>query len=187
MLKLRQTIQGTLPSIQSSLTLKPTVSGDKNKELNSFMLIENPQIRLCQSALLCIDAVARNIPCDRSSSVWMNGLSSTLNELVQLASTISQITTITNEVNLLSPTKKKKKTVLGKESDGLNSSAIKLSASYTGLVKLLGSVFLACGTLAGSVGPKALPNLSVSAILAIINDLLLFDLYSTVANVNNTN
>lgn len=150
MTKLRQAIQETLPSISSCLSTKTTHE------------VEIPQISLCQSALLCMDALTRYLTNEQSSKEWFESNMAALHEICDLAVNISkQLASVTSTpANIAQPTPKKLKTKQS-ESTSITPFDKMNSASYTGLIKLLGSVFLSCGTLCGSLGPKSLSELQV--------------------------
>jgi hypothetical protein len=96
-------------------------------------------IGLTQSAILCIDVITRSI--SFSNSEWIENVLTALGSLLELAQTIY------NELQAVS----------------VSSLTQALSERYQGLMKLLGSVYLCCGTLARSAGPRTLTYLTVSS------------------------
>lgn len=135
------------------------------------LVFESPLIGHCQSTLLCIDSLARFLGHDAK---WAPIMAEALAEVVDLSLAICEFTNKIEDTKSISseeaiaevnktPSKKKRGAV------GVSTAATpsvqanslrSISNTYSGLCKLLGSVYLCCGTLCHVIGPRALPVLS---------------------------
>lgn len=99
------------------------------------------QIGLAQSALMCIDVLAKNLGSGRE---WQTTLCETLSEILELSSSLIKLT----KPQPASSTKRK--------------AAQAQAETLLGDVRLLASAFLCIGSLVRAVGAKTLPVLPVS-------------------------
>ena len=155
-------------------------SDDKEKKESSET--EQDRLGIAQSALMCLDVLARYLG---SSPNWTATLADTLSEVVKFSSQVMGTIQSTDVLRLSSPTvidvastgangaatpgKKNKKNknieTIPTPSDShvVTAGAIETAKlSFPELLKLQGSAFLSSGTMCGVVGPRALPHLGVN-------------------------
>ena len=214
----------------TTLTITDKPSDNPTTAITTIAALNNNQIEMCQSSLLCIDALARYLVNDNSTNhnsgsnnnnnsgsnnssnsnnsnimkdEWMTNVMETFKDIIQLSSLIityinttatnSQTTishsqtsnsqTDSNEVSIMNSHKKKRiETKTNNNNNHLNVIATNIitinnnnnnninnNHNLIGLLKLLGSIFLSCGTLTSAVGPRALALLPVSHSLTALN------------------
>ena len=122
-----------MPSLK--LPAKGSTSGASSAEDH------HRSIGLAQSALMCIDVLAKFLS---RNPEWVKDVMETLTEVLALITALTALTDV-------------------KGGSSSNSKGPKISLESTvEYLKLQGSAFLCSGTLCGQLGPKALAQLSVS-------------------------
>ena len=139
--------------LQSKMTKPPVQDKDDADDDDDDVDIDDTfspsqRVGLAQSAVLCIDILARSL------GAAAPGQPCAPEMLAALADTVLLATAIRAEVSAEDAVLDR---AVGDASD-------EKEHWIADLLKLLGSTFLLCGTLFGAVGPKSLPHLAVRTI-----------------------
>ena len=153
-LDLTQALRNTMKSVSPRLsemteTLKKPQQGKRGKLGSSVPDAKDSlicqQVGLSQSAILCLDTIARHLTITNQMTLkdsWLPMLMGTLTDSVELTTSIIDFTQVAMQLG--------------------GSPVIFNEEIASELSKLLGSTFLLCSSLCQSVGPKSLSALSVS-------------------------